>query len=52
VTGHPAEQELTPGDVKKLTARLDGALKTVKGNGEQAAAALWEQHKQATGGQA
>jgi recombination protein RecT len=50
VTGHPAEEELTPGDVKKLTARLDGALKATKGNGELAAAALWEQHKQATGG--
>jgi recombination protein RecT len=49
VTGHPADEELTPADVKKLTARLDGALKAVKGNGEQAASALWEQHKQATG---
>ena len=52
VTGHPADEELTPADVKKLTARLDGALRAVKGNGEQAASALWEQHKQATGGQA
>jgi phage recombination protein Bet len=47
VTGHPAEAELTAGDVKKLTARLDGALKAAKGDGEQAASALWQQYKQA-----
>jgi len=50
VTGHAADQELTPADAKKLTARLESALKAAGADAEKAASALWEQHNQATAG--
>jgi hypothetical protein len=51
VTGHPAGGTLTAADVRALTTILEDAETAAEGDVAEAASQLWQQHKNATGGE-
>jgi hypothetical protein len=48
VTGRPAGEPLTAGDVRALTTILEDAETAAEGDVAEAASQLWQQHKRAT----